>query len=92
MDYIIAAKFTHPIQRLLHDCSNWIILDPGIEICEQMYLSNSWEKPRRMIVVRQKQNDKLVLKIALNKKRRTWFSGLWNYSKVLNYPFEIPIP
>jgi len=34
-----------------------------------------------------KVNDKLVLKIALNKKRRAWFSGLWNYSKVFEYPF-----
>ena len=39
----------------------------------------------------EKQNDKLVLKIALNKKRRAWFSGLWNYSENLNYPFGIPI-
>lgn len=211
MNYIIAAKFTHPIQRLIHDCSNWIVLDPGIEICEQTYQSNSWEKPRRIIIVRQrikdrpkapgkqlklfleeeifknyrysayvtnmklppaevwrlyrgranaenrikelkydfgfdsfnlngfyatqaaltfamiaynlmslfrtfvlqektqktlstlryrtfavgayfeKQNDKLVLKIALNKKRRVWFTSLWNHSRTLNYPFEIPI-
>ena len=35
------------------------------------------------------QNEKLVLKIALNKKRRKWFGGLWNYSKTFNYPFEI---
>jgi uncharacterized membrane protein YbhN (UPF0104 family) len=34
-----------------------------------------------------KVNDKLVLKIAFNKKRRAWFSGLWNYSKVFEYPF-----
>ena len=35
----------------------------------------------------EKINDKLVLKIALNKKRRAWFSGLWNYSKEFEYPF-----
>jgi uncharacterized membrane protein YbhN (UPF0104 family) len=28
----------------------------------------------------EKLNGKLVLKIALSKKRRKWFSGLWNYS------------
>jgi hypothetical protein len=211
MDYVIAAKFTHPIQRVIHDSTNWIVLDAGIEICEQMYHSNSWEKPRRMVIVRQrikdrpkapgkqlalfseeeifknyrysayvtnmklasaeiwrlyraranaenrikelkydfgfdsfnlkdffateaaltfvmiaynlmslfrtfvlqektqktlstlryrtfaigayfeKMNDKLVLKIALNKKRRAWFRGLWNHSKILDYPFGIPI-
>jgi hypothetical protein len=35
----------------------------------------------------EKQNDKLVLKIALNKKRRAWFSGIWNYQ--MKFPFEI---
>lgn len=35
----------------------------------------------------EKQNEKLVLKIALNKKRRAWFSGLWNYK--MKFPFEI---
>ena len=204
-----AAKFTHPIQRVIHDSTNWILLDRGIEICEQNYQNSSWAKSRRMVIVRQrikdrpkalgkqlslfseeeifknyrysayvtnmklapaeiwrlyrgranaenrikelkydfgfdsfnlkdffatesalifamiaynlmslfrtfvlqektqktlstlryrtfaigayfeKQNDKLVLKIALNKKRRSWFSGLWNYSKTCNYPFGI---
>ena len=207
MDYVIAVKFTHPIQRLIQASTNWVVLDTGIEICEQMYQSESWEKPRRIVIVRQrikdrpkatgkqlklfaeeeiyknyrysayvttmklapaevwrlyrgrgdaenrikelkydfgfdsfnlndffateaaltfvmiaynlmalfrtfilqektqkrlstlryktfaigayfeKVNDKLVLKIALNKKRREWFSGLWNYSKVFEYPF-----
>jgi len=207
MDYIIAAKFTQPIQRLIHDSKNWIVLDTGIEICEQMYQSESWQKPRRIVVVRQrikdrpkapgkqlglfaeeeiiknfrysayvtnmklapaeiwrlyrgradaenrikelkydfgfdsfnlrdfyateaalifamiaynlmalfrtfvlqektqktlstlryrtfaigayfeKVNDKLVLKVALNRKRRAWFSGLWNHAKVFEYPF-----
>ena len=36
----------------------------------------------------EKMNGNLVLKIALNKKRRKWFSGLWNYDKEYNYPFQ----
>ena len=209
LDYIVAAKFTHPVQRIIDASTNWILLDSGIEICEQMYKSNSWKKPRRMVIVRQrikerpnapgkqlslfaeeeihrnyrysayvtnlklapaevwrlyrgradaenrikelkydfgfdsfnlqdfyateaaltfamiaynlmslfrtfllqektqktlstlrykafaigayfeKLNGKLVLKIALNKKRRAWFTGLWNYSKVFDYPFVL---
>jgi hypothetical protein len=209
MDYIIAAKFTHPIQRVIQASTNWIVLDAGIEICEQIYQSDSWKTSRRIVIVRQKikdrpkapgkqlslfseeeiynnyrysayvtnmrlapaeiwrlyrgranaenrikelkydfgfdsfnlkgffpteaaltfamiaynlmalfrtfvlqektqrtlstlryrtfavgayfekVNDKLVLKIALSKKRRAWFSGLWNHSKNLNYPFII---
>ncbi|MDP3442135.1 MAG: IS1380 family transposase [Ignavibacteria bacterium] len=211
MDYIVAVKFTQPIQRLIQSSTNWIILDTGIEICEQLYQSDSWQKPRRVVVVRQrikdrpkapgkqltlfaeeeiyrnyrysayvtnlklpaaeiwrlyrgrgdaenrikelkydfgfdsfnlnnffateaalsfamfaynlmslfrmfvlqektqktlstlryrtfaigayfeKVNGKLVLKIALNKKRRKWFSGLWNYSKEYNFPFQLSI-
>ena len=208
MDYVVAVKFTHPIQQLIHDHKSWVILDKGIEISEQLYLSNSWEKPRRIVIVRQKLKDRpqatgkqlslfpeeeiyrnyrysayvtnmrlpaaeiwrlyrgraeaenrikelkydfgfdsfnlnnffateaaltfsmiaynlmslfrmfvlqektqktlstlryrafaigayfekvdgnLVLKIALNKKRRAWFSGLWNYSKEFSFPFQ----
>lgn len=54
IDYIIAAKFTHPIQRVIHDSVSWIVLDTGNEICEKMYKSNSWEKERRMVIVRQR--------------------------------------
>ena len=206
-NYIIAAKFTQPIQRVINSTNTWILLDNGIEICEQIYKSDSWQNPRRLVVVRQqikirpnapgktlslfpedeihrnfrysayvtnlefaaseiwrmyrgrgdaenrikelkydfgfdsfnlngffpteaalifvmiaynlmalfrtfvlqektqktlstlryrtfaigayfeKQNDKLVLKIALTKKRRTWFNGLWNYQ--MKIPFEI---
>jgi hypothetical protein len=39
----------------------------------------------------EKLNNKLVLKIALSKKRRAWFTGLCNYSKEFDYPFEMAI-
>jgi hypothetical protein len=211
MDYIVAVKFTAPIQRLIQASNNWVVLDTGIEICEQIYQSESWHKPRRIVIVRQKVkerpkatgkqlklfkeeeiyknyrysayvtnmklapieiwrlyrgrgdaenrikelkydfgfdsfnlkdfyateaallfamiaynlmslfrtfvlqektqktlstlryrtfaigayfekiNDKLVLKIALNKKRRAWYNGLWNSSKEFNFPFQFSI-
>jgi Transposase DDE domain group 1 len=207
MDYIVAVKFTHPIQRIIAADNSWVVLDTGIEVCEQMYQSASWQKARRLVIVRQKikdrpqapgkqlslfseeeiyknyrysayvtsmklapvevwrlyrgradaenrikelkydfgfdsfnlndfyateaaltfamiaynlmalfrafvlqektqktlstlryrtfaigayfekVNDKMVLKLALNKKRRAWFNGLWNHSKVFEYPF-----
>lgn len=57
-DYIIAAKFTHPIQRLIADNKAWTPLDDGIQICEQHYQSNSWNKQRRLIIVRQKIKER----------------------------------
>jgi len=58
IDYIIAAKFTQPIQRVIHDSVNWVLLDTGIEICEQLYKSDSWEKARRLVIVRQRIKDR----------------------------------
>lgn len=57
-DYIIAATFIHPIQRLIADKKAWIPLDDGIQICEQHYQSNSWNKQRRLIIVRQKIKER----------------------------------
>lgn len=57
-NYIIAAKFNHPIQRIIDKSNNWILLDDAIEICEQTYQSESWQKPRRMVVVRQKIKER----------------------------------
>jgi hypothetical protein len=207
MDYVVAVKFTKPVQRMIYDNTSWIILDEGIEICERFFQSEAWETPRRIVMVRQrikdrpnatgkqlklfleeeiyknyrfsayvtnlklapaevwrlyrgradaenrikelkydfgfdsfnlkdfyateaaltfvmiaynlmalfrtfvlqektqktlatlryrtfaigayfeKINDNLVLKIALSKKRRAWFGGLWNYSKIFEFPF-----
>jgi hypothetical protein len=30
----------------------------------------------------------LILKIALAKKRRAWFTGLWNVSDAFEYPLQ----
>jgi hypothetical protein len=37
----------------------------------------------------QKKNDKYILRLSLNMKRREWFSGLWNQSNQVNLPFVI---
>lgn len=54
LDYIDAAKFTHPIQRLVAGGAKWLAIDEGNEIREATYESSSWTKRRRMIIVRQK--------------------------------------
>jgi len=58
MNYIVAVKFTQPIQREIHEIKNWIVLDTGVEICEQIYKSESWAKERRIVIVRQKIKDR----------------------------------
>ncbi|MBI3235682.1 MAG: IS1380 family transposase [Bacteroidetes bacterium] len=58
LNYIVAAKFNQPIQRFIHNQKGWILLDDGIELCEQQYIATTWDKPRRMVIVRQKIKER----------------------------------
>lgn len=65
MKYIIAARFSHPIQRLIDKNQVWMSVDNGIEICNQSYQASSWEKPRRLVVVRRKvEQDNKALTVG----------------------------
>lgn len=57
-NYIVAAKFNHPIQRFIKEQQVWIKIDNGIEICEQLYQASTWQAGRRMIIVRQKIKER----------------------------------
>lgn len=54
LNYIVAAKFNHPIQHLIHNNETWVCVDNGIEISEKSYKAESWEKARRLVIVRQR--------------------------------------
>jgi hypothetical protein len=58
IDYIIAARFYQPVQRLFAAYQNWPPLDEGIEIAEMTYQGFRWVKPRRMAVIRQYVNER----------------------------------
>jgi hypothetical protein len=51
--YIIAARLTQPLQRLLYQASDWWAIAPGLELTEIRYCASSWSASRRLIVVRQ---------------------------------------
>lgn len=44
LNYIVAVRFTHPIQNLINKQDLWISVDDEIEICKKEYQANSWEK------------------------------------------------
>lgn len=54
LNYIVAARLLHPIQRLIDQQQAWITKDDGIEICSKTYQAQSWDKARRIVIVRQK--------------------------------------
>ena len=53
LHYIIACRFNNRIKyNLIHEQS-WVEVANGLEISETTYQVNSWDKPRRIIMVRQ---------------------------------------
>jgi hypothetical protein len=58
IDYLVAVRFHIPIQKMISLQQNWLPVDGGIEICDTEYQSDQWDKPRRMVVVRQKVKDR----------------------------------
>lgn len=54
ISYIIGCPMYVTIQRTIQSQKVWMQLDEGIEIAQTHYQSPTWEKPRRLIMVRQK--------------------------------------
>ena len=53
ISYIIGCPMYVTIQRTIERQQVWLKLDEGIEIAQTYYQSPLWEKPRRLIMVRQ---------------------------------------
>jgi hypothetical protein len=53
LNYIVAAKLYTPLQRVLYTHPTWLKLDEGIEIASTDYQSPTWDRPRRLVMVRQ---------------------------------------
>ena len=53
INYIIAVRFYQPIKRAMIRQKTWWRVDDGIEIAETQYQSGDWERPRRLVIIRQ---------------------------------------
>ncbi len=53
IQYIIAARLYHPVQRMIASQTLWWKLDDGIEIAETQYRAIGWKTSRRMVMIRQ---------------------------------------
>lgn len=58
LNYIVAVRMYYPVQRAIVMHNTWLCLDNGIEIAELDYQAENWDKPRRIVVVRQKIADR----------------------------------
>ena len=53
IDYIVAVRLYAPVQKLVASHRVWMHLSDGIEIGEDLYQSPLWDKPRRIVMIRQ---------------------------------------
>lgn len=53
LNYITAVKMNAILKQSVLDIRHWLSLDDGIQITELLYKAHSWDKERRIIVVRQ---------------------------------------
>lgn len=58
ISYIIGCPMYVTIQRTIQSEKIWIKLDDGIEIAQTYYQSPLWDKPRRLIMVRQQLSQR----------------------------------
>jgi len=58
LNYIIASRLYLPIKRKLANHKTWLKLGDGIEIAETTYKAEDWDKPRRIVMVRQHINKR----------------------------------
>jgi hypothetical protein len=58
IQYIIAVRFYHPLQRMIASHQSWWQLADGIEIAETQYQAIGWTSPRRLVMIRQHIPDR----------------------------------
>ena len=53
LKYIVAVRMYKPVQVLLASQKVWLKLDEGVEVATTTYQSPLWDKPRRIVMVKQ---------------------------------------
>lgn len=53
LHYIIACRFNNRIKYSLVNVKTWVEVADGLEIAETVYQADQWQKPRRIVMIRQ---------------------------------------
>ena len=51
--YVVALRLSASTQRTIYNIKKWHVLGTGLEVAESIVQLSTWQKPRRLIVVRQ---------------------------------------
>lgn len=58
INYTIAVRMNSVIRGMISGITNWTIIDKGIGVSEICYKAHNWSKQRRIIVVRQSEEER----------------------------------
>lgn len=58
IEYVIAGVLYSTLQKAIAKVENWTRVDDGIEVAEMQFQHQSWEKPRRYVLIRQQITTK----------------------------------
>ena len=67
IDYVVVARMLGTLKRQIAGLQNWVEVDPGVSVAECEYYAQGWPKPRRVVAVRYRLQDRpqgqLLLKV-----------------------------
>jgi hypothetical protein len=67
IDYVVVARILGTLKRQIAGLQNWVEVDPGVSVAEWEYHAQGWSKPRRVVAVRYRLQDRpqgqLLLKV-----------------------------
>jgi hypothetical protein len=58
LPYAIAVRMTLPVQREVIGLREWVEFAPGLAASERMYQAPGWDRPRRLVVVREEIGER----------------------------------
>jgi len=81
--YIIACRFNNRIKCALASQGKWVNVCDGLDIAESTYHADGWEKPRRIVMVRQdtEKRAKAEGKKILKAKQLELFGDVEDFGK-----------
>ena len=67
IDYVVVARMLGTLKRQIAGLQNWVEVDSGVAVAECEYHAQGWSKPRRVVAVRYRLQDRpqgqLLLKV-----------------------------
>jgi Transposase DDE domain group 1 len=58
IDYVVVARMPGTLKRQIAGLKNWVEVDRGVAVAECEYHAQGWSRPRRVVAVRHRRQDR----------------------------------